>query len=99
MRTVLWAPVLSARQPSNYISLGRTAEPSAPATPRKELFTMADIIIGLIIAAVCVAIIARGIHNRRQGKHSCSSSCGSCGCGCGGCASSGTCHTGQTFSK
>ncbi|MCI5928244.1 MAG: hypothetical protein MRZ73_06845 [Pseudoflavonifractor capillosus] len=60
---------------------------------------MADIIIGLIIAAVCVAIIARGIHNRRQGKHSCSSSCGSCGCGCSGCASSGTCHTGQTVSK
>ena len=60
---------------------------------------MADIIIGLIIAAVCVAIIARGIRNRRQGKHSCSSSCGSCGCGCSGCASSGTCHTGQTVSK
>ena len=51
---------------------------------------MADIIIGLIIAAVCVAIIARGIHNRRQGRHSCSGSCGSCGCGCG--ASSGICH-------
>ena len=51
---------------------------------------MADIIIGLIIAAVCVAIIARGIHNRRQGRHSCSGSCGSCGCDCG--ASSGICH-------
>ena len=35
---------------------------------------MADIIIGLIIAAVCAAIIARGVHNRRQGRHSCSGS-------------------------
>ena len=60
---------------------------------------MANIIIGLIIAAVCAAIIARGVHNRRQGRHSCSGSCGRCGCGCGGWAASGACHAEHPASK
>ena len=62
---------------------------------------MPSIIIGLIIAAVCVAIIARGIHNRRLGRHSCSGCSGSCGgsCGCGGCASSGACSPEHPASK
>ena len=43
-----------------------------------------SILIGLAIAAVCVAIIARGIHNKRSGKGGCScgGSCGSCGGAC-----------------
>ena len=40
------------------------------------------IIIGLIILAVFVAIVGKGIYNRRHGKSSC----------CGHCASSGLCH-------
>ena len=43
------------------------------------------IIIGLIILAVFVAIVGKGIYNRRHGKSSCS-------CGGGHCASSGLCH-------
>lgn len=46
------------------------------------------IIIGLIILAVFVAIVGKGIYNRRHGKSSCSCG-GSCGGGCGHCASSG----------
>lgn len=49
------------------------------------------IIIGLIILAVFVAIVGKGIYNRRHGKSSCSCG-GSCGRGCGHCASSGLCH-------
>lgn len=44
------------------------------------------IIIGLIILALFVAIIARGIHNKRQGKGGCS-----CGGSCSGCG--GGCHS------
>lgn len=45
------------------------------------------IIIGGIILVVLVAIIVRGIHNRKNGKGGCS-----CGGGCGNCPSSGMCH-------
>ena len=38
-----------------------------------------------------VAIVGKGIYNRRHGKSSCSCG-GSCGGGCGHCASSGLCH-------
>ena len=41
------------------------------------------ILIALVIAAVFVAIVARGIHNRRQGKG---------GCGCESCPGHGACH-------
>lgn len=49
-----------------------------------------DLLIGLAIAAVCGAIAARGIYNRRHGRHSCS-----CGGSCDSCGCSGACHRGQ----
>ncbi|MEQ2457085.1 FeoB-associated Cys-rich membrane protein [Flavonifractor hominis] len=41
------------------------------------------LLIALAVLAVFVAIVARGIHNRRAGRSSCScgGSCGHCGCG------------------
>ena len=41
------------------------------------------VIIGAIIAALFVAIIAKGIINKKKGK---------CSCGCSGCAMAGICH-------
>ncbi len=40
------------------------------------------IIIGLIVLAVFVAIIGRGIHNKKNGTGGCScgGDCGACGC-------------------
>lgn len=46
------------------------------------------ILISLAIAAICVAIVARAIHDRRHGKSSCS-----CGGSCGSCGCSGLCHS------
>jgi hypothetical protein len=46
------------------------------------------IIIGLVILGVFVAIVARGIHNRRQGK-------GGCSCGCESCGACSACHPRQ----
>lgn len=43
------------------------------------------VIIGLIVLAVFVAIVARGIYNRRHGTGGCACN-GNCG-SCGGCAS------------
>ncbi|MGM9661934.1 MAG: hypothetical protein ACI3WR_02445 [Oscillospiraceae bacterium] len=43
----------------------------------------------LIILAVFVAIVGRGIYNWKRGKGGCSCSCG---CGCEGCAACGQCH-------
>lgn len=43
------------------------------------------ILVGLVVLCVFVAIIARGIHNRKSGK-------GGCSCGCGSCPSSELCH-------
>ena len=51
---------------------------------------MPSILIGLAIAAICAAIIARGIHNKRKGKGGCS-----CGGSCGGCSCSGLCRPRQ----
>lgn len=45
------------------------------------------IIVAALVAAAVLAIVIRGIYNRKKGKHSCS-----CGGSCGGCAMSGTCH-------
>ncbi|MFR9214982.1 MAG: FeoB-associated Cys-rich membrane protein [Ruthenibacterium sp.] len=50
-------------------------------------WNLPTIILGLIVLAVFVAIVAGGIRKRRRGGHSCS-----CGGGCGGCACSGMCH-------
>lgn len=43
------------------------------------------ILIGILVAAVFIAVIARSIYNRKHGK-------GGCSCGCGGCPNSGLCH-------
>ncbi len=43
------------------------------------------ILIGALVAIVFVAIVARGIYNRKHGK-------GGCSCGCGDCPSKGMCH-------
>jgi len=43
------------------------------------------ILIGIIVAVLVVAVIARGAYNRRHGK-------GGCSCGCGSCPSQGLCH-------
>ena len=52
------------------------------------------ILIGLIIFVLFAAIVARGIHNTRQGKGGCScgGSCSSCGCGC---SAAGAGHSGK----
>lgn len=41
------------------------------------------ILVGTLVLVIFVAIVARGIYNRRHGKHGCScgGNCGSCG-GC-----------------
>ncbi len=44
-------------------------------------------IVTLLIAAAVLAIVIRGIRNKKKGKSSCS-----CGCSCGGCPMSGQCH-------
>ena len=43
------------------------------------------ILVGLAVLAVFVDIIARGIHNRKNGK-------GGCSCGCDQCPGQGLCH-------
>lgn len=44
------------------------------------------IVIGLLVLAVFVTIVARGVYNKRCGKGGCScgGSCGACGGGCHG---------------
>lgn len=46
---------------------------------------LATIIISLVILCVFVAIVVRGVQNRKQGKSSCS-------CGCGNCPGKTLCH-------
>ncbi len=45
------------------------------------------IIISSIIGIIFLAIIVKGVINKKNGKSSCS-----CGGGCKGCAMNGTCH-------
>lgn len=45
------------------------------------------IIGALIIAAVFIAIVARGVYNRKRGQGGCS-----CGGNCGSCPSGSACH-------
>jgi hypothetical protein len=47
--------------------------------------TILSIVVVAIVAAIFLAIVVRGIINKKKGKSSCS-------CGCSGCAMSGTCH-------
>ena len=44
------------------------------------------IIVGVIIAALFVGVVTKGIQNRKNGKSSCS-------CGCSGCGMSDICHS------
>lgn len=46
---------------------------------------LSTLVIGAIVFAVIVLIIAKMIKDRRKGKSS-------CGCGCSNCPSSGICH-------
>ena len=48
----------------------------------------ATVIVGVIVLAVLVAIVANGIYKKKH--HS-----GGCGCNCGGCANSEYCHPKQ----
>ena len=48
---------------------------------------LSTIIIGLIILAVVVGIVAKMIKDKKKGKTSCN-----CGCGCENCPSSSICH-------
>ncbi|MCH5318002.1 MAG: FeoB-associated Cys-rich membrane protein [Eubacterium sp.] len=48
---------------------------------------LSTIIIGLIILAVAVGIIAKMIKDKKNGKSSCN-----CGCGCENCLSAEICH-------
>ena len=48
------------------------------------------LLIGLVVLALFVAVVARGIYNRRQGKSGCY-----CGGSCSGCSCSGACHPGK----
>lgn len=43
------------------------------------------IVIGLLVLVIFVAILARGIYNRKHHK-------GGCSCGCGGCDGCSGCH-------
>ncbi|MBQ3081356.1 MAG: FeoB-associated Cys-rich membrane protein [Clostridia bacterium] len=45
------------------------------------------IIIATVVAVVFIAIVVKGIINKKNGKSSCS-----CGSGCGSCSLKGTCH-------
>ena len=49
---------------------------------------MGTIIVGLILLAAVVAIIVRGIYNKKRHQ-------GGCSCGCSGCANNGVCHPKQ----
>lgn len=42
-------------------------------------------VIAGVVAVIFVAIVAKGIYNRKKGKSSCS-------CGCSGCAMKDSCH-------
>lgn len=44
------------------------------------------ILIAAVVAAVFLAIVIKGIVNKKKGKSSCS-------CGCSGCALKDTCHS------
>lgn len=46
---------------------------------------LATILVGLVVFGIFGAIVARGIHNRKQGK-------GGCACGCDSCPGHGVCH-------
>ena len=60
-----------------------------PRRPGKEAEAMnvPTLVIGLIVLAVFVAIVARGVYNKTHHRGGCS-----CSGGCGNCPGSGMCH-------
>ena len=46
---------------------------------------MGNIIVGTVLLAAVVAVIAKMIINKKKGKSS-------CGCGCSSCGTGGSCH-------
>lgn len=46
---------------------------------------LSTLLVGLVVLAIFVAIVARGIYNRKQGK-------GGCACGCDQCPGRGLYH-------
>ena len=50
--------------------------------------TWQTIVVAVIVGIVFVAIVVRGIINKKNGKSSCS-------CGCNGCANKDFCHGGK----
>ena len=46
---------------------------------------MGNIIVGTVLLAAVVAVIAKMIINKKKGKSN-------CGCGCSSCSAGGTCH-------
>ncbi|MBQ2828507.1 MAG: FeoB-associated Cys-rich membrane protein [Clostridia bacterium] len=50
--------------------------------------TWQTIVVAVIVGIVFVAIVVRGIINKKNGKSSCS-------CGCNGCANKDFCHSGK----
>ena len=46
---------------------------------------LSTLLVGLVVLAIFVAIVARGIYNRKQGK-------GGCACGCSQCPGGGVGH-------
>lgn len=44
------------------------------------------LLVGFLVLVAVVAVVRNMIHNKKQGKSSCS-------CGCAGCPHSGVCHT------
>lgn len=53
---------------------------------------LSSVIVALLISVICVAIIVKGVINRKNGKSSCS-------CGCGGCAMADVCHKNNSKKK
>ena len=43
------------------------------------------VLVGLVVLALFVAVVARGVYNRKRGKSGCS-------CGCGDCPGKSLCH-------
>lgn len=60
--------------------------------PLSTAVNLPTIVIGLIIAAIFIVIVVRGIRKRRRGE-------GGCGCGCSGCPNSALCHGKNTEQK
>ncbi len=46
---------------------------------------LSTVLVGLVVLAAFVAVIARGVHNRKLGK-------GGCSCGCDQCPGHDVCH-------